>query len=36
MPTEDEVRQTSDQFYEVLNRKLSGDARPMTEVIARR
>jgi ketosteroid isomerase-like protein len=32
MSTEDEVRQTSDQFYAALNRMANGDARPMMEV----
>jgi ketosteroid isomerase-like protein len=32
MATEDEVRQTSDQFYAALNRMAHGDARPMMEV----
>jgi hypothetical protein len=32
MSTEDEVRQTSDQFHRVLSRMPTSDARPMVEV----
>src|SRR5579864_1798487 len=32
MAAEDEVRQASDRFYAALNRMLTGDAGPMSEV----
>ncbi len=32
MPTEDEVRKASNQFYAGLNRMLNGDAAPLAEI----
>ncbi len=32
MPTENEIRKTSEQFYAALNRMMNGDAGPLTDI----
>ncbi len=32
MPTENEIRKASEQFYSAINRMLNGDAAPMAEI----